>query len=86
MALENKDQNSTSNEGLDEKYRDRQKSSSIIDDDQSDSTEFDGSTNSDKEVRGYADKANIKSGLNEGESTISDTSAPSADMQDVEGE
>jgi hypothetical protein len=85
MESENKDQNSTSNEGLDEKFRDRQKNSSIIDDDESDSTEFGATTDRDK-VRGYAERANIKSTLNEDKSTISDTSAPSASMEEISKE
>jgi hypothetical protein len=86
MEPQTQNTSSTSNQGIDEQYRNSHKTDyDRSEDGQLDSTELN-ETRNNGDVRGIADHANIKSTLNEDKSTISDTSAPSASMEDVEGE
>ena len=76
---------STSNQGIDEQHRSQHKTGDDrTNDGQTEGTTFN-ATHNDGDRKGFAEHANDKTGLNEDKSTVSDTSAPSASMQDKAG-
>lgn len=87
MEKQSQNTSSTSNQGIDEQHRNRHETDADRSDDGQLHNNEMNETRNNGDKRGFAEHANIKSTLNEDESTvsISDTSAPSASMQEVEG-